>query len=290
VSSLTPRPAYSKHRREDVLPLRPELAESLRGFVSGLAPVAPVFKLTRRRHSAGTMFQDDLSAAGIDYRDDSDRVADFHCLRHTFISNLAAGGVHPKVAQALARHSTITLTMDRYSHLVHEEQAAALSVLPDLTTPGTETAQAPGTDDPPEDLMSPHLSPKRTIERNSVERSGRNAKFARSVRNAKTPGKQATKGVSPGVSERRGRDSNPRNPKGFTGFRNRPDRPLRHLSTADASAATRATPDTPTLFDRIAGDKGPVECRAAFGLPVPSWRCRPVSPVVPRGAYLGGAG
>ena len=49
--------------------------------------------------------------------DDAGRVADFHSLRHTFISNLAASGVHPKVAQQLARHSTITLTMDRYSHL-----------------------------------------------------------------------------------------------------------------------------------------------------------------------------
>ena len=42
---------------------------------------------------------------------------DFHGLRHSFISNLAAGGVHPKVAQQLARYSTITLTTDCYSHL-----------------------------------------------------------------------------------------------------------------------------------------------------------------------------
>jgi hypothetical protein len=47
------------------------------------------------------------------YRDDADHVADFHALRHTYISNLASAGVHPKIAQALARHSTITLTMDR---------------------------------------------------------------------------------------------------------------------------------------------------------------------------------
>ncbi len=40
-----------------------------------------------------------------------------HALRHTFISNLARAGIHPKTAQALARHSTITLTLDRYSHV-----------------------------------------------------------------------------------------------------------------------------------------------------------------------------
>ena len=55
----------------------------------------------------------DLKAAGIDYVDESGKVADFHSLRHTFITSLANAGIHPSVAQALARHSTITLTMDR---------------------------------------------------------------------------------------------------------------------------------------------------------------------------------
>ncbi len=49
--------------------------------------------------------------------DDAGRVFAFHALRHQFISNLARGGVHPKEAQLLARHSTISLTMDRYTHL-----------------------------------------------------------------------------------------------------------------------------------------------------------------------------
>jgi integrase len=65
-------------------------------------------------------------------RDDTGRYADFHSLRHSFISNLARSGVHPKVARALARHSTITLTMDRYSYTLIEEQAEALSALPDF--------------------------------------------------------------------------------------------------------------------------------------------------------------
>jgi integrase len=45
------------------------------------------------------------------YRDDAGRVADFHSLRHTFISNLAQAGVHPKLAQSVARHTDINLTM-----------------------------------------------------------------------------------------------------------------------------------------------------------------------------------
>ncbi len=67
------------------------------------------------------------------YRDEAGSVTDFHALRHTFITNLARGGVHPKQAQDLARHSDINLTMSRYSHTVLADQAAALSALPDLS-------------------------------------------------------------------------------------------------------------------------------------------------------------
>ena len=74
-------------------------------------------------------------------------VADFHALRHTFITNLARSGVHPKTAQALARHSTITLTMDRYSHSLLEDHAAAVGRLPDLAQASDQEARATGTDD-----------------------------------------------------------------------------------------------------------------------------------------------
>jgi hypothetical protein len=74
----------------------------------------------------------------LEYRDFAGRVADFHCLRHSFISNLARGGVHPKIAQQLARHSTITLTMDRYSHTVLGELSDALLALPELSATSVE--------------------------------------------------------------------------------------------------------------------------------------------------------
>jgi len=144
--TVTVAAAYSKHRREDVLPLRPGVAAELRTFMAGLAPAAQVFKLPVDRHDAASMFQADIKAAGVRYVDDAGRYADTHALRHTFISNLASGGVHPKVAQALARHSTITLTMDRYSHVVRGDQAAALAVLPDLSGPARQQARATGTD------------------------------------------------------------------------------------------------------------------------------------------------
>lgn len=86
------------------------------------------------------------------YTDDTGRVFDFHALRHQFISNLARGGASPKEAQALARHSTITLTMDRYTHLGIVDLSAALDRLPklpdnDATAAQPDQLRATGTDD-----------------------------------------------------------------------------------------------------------------------------------------------
>jgi integrase len=42
----------------------------------------------------------------------------FHSLRHTFATELFRRGEHPKIVQSLLGHSSITQTMDRYSHLL----------------------------------------------------------------------------------------------------------------------------------------------------------------------------
>jgi integrase len=55
-----------------------------------------------------------------------------HDLRHTTASVLLAAGTHPKVVQDLLGHSTITLTLDTYSHLtepLHEQAARAMDLL-----------------------------------------------------------------------------------------------------------------------------------------------------------------
>jgi integrase/recombinase XerD len=137
--------AYSKRWREDTLPLRPELVTPLKSHLATRQPAAPAFRLPKCRKEAARMFRADVEAAGLAYRDGGGRVADFHALRHTFITNLARGGVHPKTAQALARHSTITLTMDRYSHTLVEELADALKALPDLSKPVAGEVRATGT-------------------------------------------------------------------------------------------------------------------------------------------------
>ena len=50
--------------------------------------------------------------------------------RHGFITYLVTANVPPKVAQTLARHSTISLTMDRYTHLGIDDLVAGLKRLP----------------------------------------------------------------------------------------------------------------------------------------------------------------
>jgi hypothetical protein len=94
------------------------------------------------------------------YRDDAGRVADFHAFRHTFISNLIAGGVHPKTAQQLARHGSIGLTMDRYTHVYRGDLATALNVLPNLSTPIGVAILKTGTDDQAAGRVSPGVSPE----------------------------------------------------------------------------------------------------------------------------------
>lgn len=42
----------------------------------------------------------------------------FHDLRHTYVSFLIAGGIHPRAIQEQAGHASITTTMDRYGHLL----------------------------------------------------------------------------------------------------------------------------------------------------------------------------
>jgi integrase len=42
----------------------------------------------------------------------------FHDLRHAHATHLLASGIHPKVAQERLGHSSITITMDTYSHVL----------------------------------------------------------------------------------------------------------------------------------------------------------------------------
>ncbi len=158
--TVTVAAAYSKHRREDVLILHADVVAALKEWLALQSPEPDdiLFHVSERtcgvdrRTSEMLMF--DLKSARklwineaktkkerkqreksdfLMYKDSQDRYADFHSLRHTFVTNLAnAEGVSPKTVQTLARHSDIRLTMNIYTHVDRDQQAAALEALPKI--------------------------------------------------------------------------------------------------------------------------------------------------------------
>lgn len=129
---LTVEAAYSKRRRKDTLPIHPSLIQHLAAWLEGKGRGRLFPGSWNKHYKAAKLLRHDLESAGIAYVDDQGRYVDFHALRHTFISSLARSGVKPVVAKELARHSTITLTMDVYSHVETEELRDALGQLPGI--------------------------------------------------------------------------------------------------------------------------------------------------------------
>ena len=162
--------AYTKNKREAVQQLRRETAEELKEFFSDKLPTVKAFGGTYKALTDKTavMLKADLADADIPYVVDG-LYFDFHALRHQTGTLLAAGGVHPKVAQSIMRHSDINLTMSRYSHTLTGQEAEAVAGLPDLSTPNRQKAVATGTDGKFVDTvqngskkLTPKLTPKST--------------------------------------------------------------------------------------------------------------------------------
>ncbi len=108
------------------------------------------------------------------YRDSEGQPADFHALRHTFLSRLDRSGASAKVMQRLARHSTVGLTLNRDTHAGLFDLQAAVEKLPPLPSTGPkpvepETIRATGTD--AVDVLPVRL-PKRPARSRASVRSG----------------------------------------------------------------------------------------------------------------------
>ena len=52
-----------------------------------------------------------------------------HDLRHTHATHMLAAGVHPKIAQERLGHSSVSVTIDLYSHILPGMQAEAVSLV-----------------------------------------------------------------------------------------------------------------------------------------------------------------
>jgi len=148
--TVTVKVGYTKNSKKAVLPLRKDTAATLQQFLADKMAKAPAFKVPSKYRMAD-MIRADCEVAGIDYEDSGRGKIDFHSLRHTTGTLLAASGVHPKVAQSIMRHSDINLTMSIYTHTLTGQESQAIANLPDLSLPSNQKqrAVATGTDDVP---------------------------------------------------------------------------------------------------------------------------------------------
>lgn len=173
-STVTIEAGQEKARRGDTLPIPSDLATLLRPWLATIPADAPLWPgLWAVHKQAGKMMRHDLTAARDAWlkaaqtpqectereRTDSCRTATrtggrpmFHALRHTYLSRLGRAGVPAKVMQRLARHSTVELTLGRYTHANVHDLAAAVDKLPALPTgpqPEAVVLRATGTDEKP---------------------------------------------------------------------------------------------------------------------------------------------
>lgn len=126
--------AYTKNRHETVHPIRHDLAEQLRPWLATKPPGERVFAVKDLRQNTARVMRRDLAAAGIAYKDREDQFADFHALRHTYVTEIVRAGASMKEAQTLARHSTPELTFRVYAHTRLHDLKRTLERMPSSAT------------------------------------------------------------------------------------------------------------------------------------------------------------
>jgi hypothetical protein len=142
--TLTLPARFAKNRRTKVQPLSADAVQELRGYLADRLPGKPIWPGNWVKLAA-MMLRDDLATAGIEYITqcaNGPEHADFHALRHSFITLGGRSGIDLRTLQELAGHSSPTLTA-RYSHRVLDDLAAAVSKLPSLTESASEKESDP---------------------------------------------------------------------------------------------------------------------------------------------------
>ena len=139
--------------------------------------------LLGRKNSDGWLLLDPVSEAEqqqrersdfLTYQDSDGRYADFHALRHTYLSRLGRSCASPKAIQRLARHTSVELTLGRYTHANLYDLASAVDGMPALPIgPSSgdverQSMRATGTDD----LTGSGLAPKSEPTGSELARTG----------------------------------------------------------------------------------------------------------------------
>jgi integrase len=143
---------FNKSRKPKVQPLTADVAAELRPYLARRPAADPVWGGTwARDHRGAEMIRGDLAAAGIPYAvegPDGPEYADFHALRHSYLTLGGRSGIDLRTLQELAGHSKPELTA-RYSHRRLYDLAGAVEKLPNLipaAAPEVIQQRATGTD------------------------------------------------------------------------------------------------------------------------------------------------
>jgi hypothetical protein len=145
---------HNKSRKVKEQPLQADVANLMRVYLRDKPAGQPVWGGTWARHRTGAeMLRLDLEAAGIPYAvegPDGPLFADFHALRHSYLTLGGRSGIDLRTLQELAGHSDPSLTA-RYSHRRLYDLAGAVDKLPRLLPTDADRAkpavlQATGTD------------------------------------------------------------------------------------------------------------------------------------------------
>jgi integrase len=119
--------SYAKNGKRATQPLPSCVVPLLRAYLADRPADEPVWPGYWQQR-ASELLQEDLAAAGVPY-ETRDGFADFHSLRTLYVTGLFRVGTHPRIAQGLARHSTINLTMGTYTRVADDELARAVQRL-----------------------------------------------------------------------------------------------------------------------------------------------------------------
>ena len=111
------------------------MAAALVVYLEGKSPAGPVWGGTWARDKRGAeMIRIDLDAAGIPYAvegPDGPEYADFHALRHSYLTLGGRSGIDLRTLQELAGHSKPELTA-RYSHRRLHDLTGAVAKIPNI--------------------------------------------------------------------------------------------------------------------------------------------------------------
>jgi integrase len=122
---------FTKNKKPARQPIPAGLAAQLREYLAGKRKGQPVWPGTWSERPVSVLCRD-LTAAGVQYclqTLDGPKYADFHALRHSYLSALAAAGVGVKELQTLARHADPRVTLGIYTHARVEALGAAVGRL-----------------------------------------------------------------------------------------------------------------------------------------------------------------